>query len=126
MSWETVEAAIRFWSGPSDTWGNSGANSRTPFTSAQQDQILGMLRQLYFGSPYAQALLEGGTSNWHFISLFQTGSSVPGFAPEPEGNGVAGYNLDALSHQYIFNSVGKVVQLNPALIIIHELFHAIL
>src|SRR5882724_5666290 len=123
MSWESVSAAIRFWPN-GDGWNTGGTNSGIPFTAAQQNQILGLLQQLYFGPSYAQALLEGGTSGGHFISLYQTIPSLPGFVPIP-GSGQAGVNLDTIRHEYYLNSAGKLVQNNPALVIVHELFHAI-
>jgi hypothetical protein len=104
MSWETVNLAIRFWS-PEDTWGldpNTSPNSQVPFTPDDQNQIRTLLQQLYVGSSYAQALLEGGASGGGYISFVQTPPGVPGLAAP--SSGIAGVNLSAFSHAYMLNS----------------------
>lgn len=76
MSWETVKLAIRFWS-PEDTW-NSPANSEIEFTPDEQNEIRQSLQQLYVGSSYAQALLEGAVSGGQYINFVQTAPGDPG------------------------------------------------
>lgn len=123
MSWETVSAAIRFWTGPSDTWDGPSQNAGVPFTEADQVKIRSLVKQLYDGSSYAQALLEGGASGGKYISFVQTS---PGFAGYTyAGSGIAGFNFEGISHLYILNSKGELVQIPPILGVVHELFHAI-
>jgi hypothetical protein len=78
MSWETVSEAIRFWTGPDDTWDSASQNAGVPFTEADQGKIRSLVKQLYDGSSYARALLEGGASGGKYISFVQTSPGIPG------------------------------------------------
>jgi hypothetical protein len=123
MSWDQVEAAIRFWPQGIPWSTSTPANTGQAFSDAQQSQILTNLAQLYaFSATNARILLEQGISGGRQISIYQTPPSVPGLAPSPLGNGVVGVSLTSFCY---INSNGMLVQEDPRLVIIHELYHAI-
>jgi hypothetical protein len=83
MSWETVEAAPRWWTPAVGTsWGGLPDRSSNEFTSANKTTITNYLKALYFStSDTARGILEDAALlNGGQIRIYQT-SSVPGFAP---------------------------------------------
>lgn len=126
MSWQTVEAHIKFWN-PGDNWG-SLPDLGGGFSTADQTFILSYLNQMYSGSTEAAQLLENWTSANRDLRLYRT-ATQPGMSalPNPDGSpkGIAGFNLNIMNNWFEFNDKGIFASSRPSLIILHELSHAI-
>jgi len=97
MSWETVNVAIKFWS-PDVFWG-SPENSEIEFTPDEQNEIREALHQLYVGSSFARALLEGAVSSGQNLNFYQLPPGDPG--ETIAGSGIVGLNLPAIRHSFM-------------------------
>lgn len=125
MSWETVDAALRFYDPSSDPAIINGVQMGTDYASgslsaSQQTAIRSALESLYAGSPTARAILEQGADKGDIW----IGNSTTGSQSSPNSN-TAVIDFSQVSTLKFMGLNGELQSERLENSVIHELIHAI-
>jgi len=111
-------------------WNSLPASQHIPvigFSIADEKNIKDALYALYTLSPSAKALMDEAVNNNYNVSInFTTGTTSTYVYTDANGNLVRGFNYNPHTPDLLFLSEdGRIIEGNIALILVHELSHAI-